>query len=550
VRIVGFEIAECLGRGGFAEVYRANAVDPDGVRRPVALKVLRRDVDPAAQSAERLRDEARWLAALRHPAILRVFDLVTVRGQLGVVSELVDGADLSAVFRMGLPRRALLDAVAQVAAGLHAAATARGPDGAPLGLVHRDIKPSNLRISRHGELRILDFGIAHAAGPREARTATDVIPGTVCYLAPERFLSADVQASSDVFALGAVWYEGLVGERLQRDLSFPVLAANALDPDRYAAFLGGRLAKLPADLDPSERALLAATLTAAPRERPTADAVARALEEVVDRAGGPDLAQWARGVVWPAPEAVMGDWPRGYLPVDGHPAAAASVAPAVSVAATVVHPVHRPAQQVARAGWRRWAAGGAAVGGLGAVALAAGGVGAAALWWSASAADAPAEAPAAVAAPLPVAASPGDARDAAADASPPPVVSDAPRHPPSPQPEPMSPDPSADGPAEPPPVVEAPAAADPVAPAPAVPVAPAAPRGPRLGTVRAVGVAAAEVRGPVRAGLPAEVPPGTYALWVQREAAGAWTLAGEFNVVPGAAVVARCNPRLATCTIQ
>jgi serine/threonine-protein kinase len=301
-----FEIATCLGRGGFGEVYRARMSRDGGLAADVALKVLRRDIDPDGQAVQRLRDEGRLLSQLNHPSILKVHDLVVLAGRIALITEYVDGDDLSECLdgpddpadptgRIG--PRALLQVIARVASALDAAWTARTPDSdGPLRMVHRDIKPSNIRLSRHGDVKLLDFGIARTdAVEREARTRTDMMVGSPAYMAPERFLEKDVLLESDVFSLGAVLFEGLAGERFYGDLPVPMQVGLAVDPDRFAHHLDGRLAQVE---DPALEALLRRTLAADPAERPPPADLAHTCDALADRMTGPTLARYCRARRW------------------------------------------------------------------------------------------------------------------------------------------------------------------------------------------------------------------------------------------------------------
>src|SRR5689334_13675221 len=96
-----FHIHDCLGRGGYGEVYRSTMVAPGGVKLDVAVKLLRVDLDPGNEAVRRLRDEARLLSALRHPAILQVFDLAVLDGRIGLITEYVEGEDLASLIAPG-----------------------------------------------------------------------------------------------------------------------------------------------------------------------------------------------------------------------------------------------------------------------------------------------------------------------------------------------------------------------------------------------------------------------------------------------------------------
>ncbi len=299
-----FSIEMCLGKGGFGEVYRAQMRSAGGLESEVAVKVLRGDLDPASQAVQRLRDEGRMLARLNHPAILKVHDLVLLEGRIALVTEYIEGQDLTECVRGdgAMPMRPLLEVVAAVAGALDAAWSTPGPDGKPLQLVHRDIKPSNIRISKHGQIKVLDFGIARSDSmQREAKTQTDLMVGSPHYLAPERFVTPAGGPESDVFALGCALYEGLTGgRRLYQDDTVLMMSAQALSPERFAESMAERMVHLAADLDPEVRQILDATLRHDPSTRPTARALQTALEELAEEFQGPSVKKWARKRSWPA----------------------------------------------------------------------------------------------------------------------------------------------------------------------------------------------------------------------------------------------------------
>ncbi|MEQ1572507.1 MAG: serine/threonine-protein kinase, partial [Myxococcota bacterium] len=216
-----YQLQRRLGRGGFGEVWLA-VREAGGVRSEVAVKLLHEGLDPGAQALQRLRDEGRILGLLNHPVILKVLDLTTLDGRVALVTEYVDGADLQECFvAERMPVRALVEVIGRVADALAVAWSAPSPTGGSLQLLHRDVKPANVRIGRHGDVKLLDFGIARAADPgREAHTKTAALIGTLSYLSPERFDPRHPGGpASDVFALGAVLYEGLAGEQLVEPLS-------------------------------------------------------------------------------------------------------------------------------------------------------------------------------------------------------------------------------------------------------------------------------------------------------------------------------------------
>lgn len=212
-----FHIEACLGRGGFGEVYRARMSRQGGFEVEVALKLLRADVDPRGHATSRLRDEARMLGMVRHRCVPHVFDLVELDGRVGLVTEYVEGADLSKCLRAAprLPRRACLEVLAGVADALHAAYHTPVRGGGFTRIVHRDLKPANVRIARDGTPKLLDFGIAWTDSvTRAAMTQSSALVGSPAYMAPERFDAGPPTAAVDVFGLGAMLYEVLTGKRL------------------------------------------------------------------------------------------------------------------------------------------------------------------------------------------------------------------------------------------------------------------------------------------------------------------------------------------------
>ncbi|MBX2798580.1 MAG: serine/threonine protein kinase [Myxococcales bacterium] len=195
-------------------VYRARMRGEGGFNKDVALKIMRRDRLPNADEiARRLRDEARILGMIRHRAVVGVDGLARFGSQWAVVMEYVEGVDLKQVrTHYGvIPVTVALEVVAEVASALHHAYHAKGPDGAQLNLMHRDIKPGNIRLTAAGAAKVLDFGIAKGdfAG-REAFTR-QVAFGSLGYIPQERVDGNDTP-TGDVYALGAVLYELVVGK--------------------------------------------------------------------------------------------------------------------------------------------------------------------------------------------------------------------------------------------------------------------------------------------------------------------------------------------------
>jgi tRNA A-37 threonylcarbamoyl transferase component Bud32 len=197
-----YELGPVLGQGGMARVHRA--VDRQ-LRRPVAVKILAPPYDRDRAFVERFRREARAAAGLGHPNIVAVFDTGSDDGTHYIVTELVEGETLAdRIRREGpLPADEAVAIGADVAAAL-AAAHERG-------VIHRDVKPGNVMLTPEGVVKVVDFGIAHAAGS-DTLTGTGVVLGSTAYLSPEQASGDRVDARSDVYAFGCVLYEMLTGQ--------------------------------------------------------------------------------------------------------------------------------------------------------------------------------------------------------------------------------------------------------------------------------------------------------------------------------------------------
>jgi eukaryotic-like serine/threonine-protein kinase len=197
-----YRMGALLAVGGMGEVWAARDLLLD---RTVAVKVLGRALAGDGRAAERLRREARAAGRLEHPNIARVLDLGEHDGRPYLVMELLEGESLAArIDRAGpMPPAEAARIVAAVADALEAAHQA--------GVVHRDVKPGNVFLCSAGVVKVLDFGIASAAG--DAALTTGDLIGTAAYLAPERALGQRATPAADVYALGVVLYELLAGHR-------------------------------------------------------------------------------------------------------------------------------------------------------------------------------------------------------------------------------------------------------------------------------------------------------------------------------------------------
>jgi serine/threonine-protein kinase len=246
----------------------------------VVIKQLLPELAADPELATMFLDEARLGAKLIHPNVVYTLDFGSEGGRAFIALEYLEGMSagrLAARMRVldpagGLPLELAVAIVRDAARGLAAAHEARMPDGTPLNLVHRDVSPQNIVVTYGGEVKLVDFGIAHAA-VRETRTRTGVVKGKYAYMAPEQVKGAAVDRRTDVFAAGIVLWELATGQRLFKRPS-PV--------QTYKAVLRG-VTRPPSQLDPRIDPALEATLLRAlavdpARRHPGAAALADELD--------------------------------------------------------------------------------------------------------------------------------------------------------------------------------------------------------------------------------------------------------------------------------
>jgi serine/threonine protein kinase/Tol biopolymer transport system component len=244
-----YQLIDSLGGGGMGEVYRARDTR---LGREVAVKVLPSAFSADADRLRRFEQEARAASALNHPNILVIHDVGTEKGSSYLVTELLQGETLrQRLDTTTIAPRKAVDYALQIARGL-AAAHDRG-------IIHRDLKPQNLFITKDGQVKILDFGLAkliQPAGPlqtevptmlADADTGTGMVMGTAGYMSPEQVRGQAADQRSDIFSFGTVLYEMLTGQRAFQRAS-PVETMNAILKDEPAE-LSAANPNIPAGLE-------------------------------------------------------------------------------------------------------------------------------------------------------------------------------------------------------------------------------------------------------------------------------------------------------------
>lgn len=233
-----YRLTRHLATGGMGEVYLAEAAGAAGFAKRLVIKTLRPELSADPRLVEQFVAEGRLLEALDHPNIAQILDLGVVEGTYFLAMEYVEGFDLREL-RRALPEPArlgegpTLGVLAATAEALHHAATRRGADGRPLGIVHHDVTPSNIMVRPDGHVKLVDFGVARSAVM--ARLMSGALRGKLPYLSPEQARLEVSDGRADIFSLGLVAYELLTGERALEVADPSALpAAHALLPQKLA----------------------------------------------------------------------------------------------------------------------------------------------------------------------------------------------------------------------------------------------------------------------------------------------------------------------------
>ncbi len=213
IKIGDYILTGKIGQGGIAEVYKGRQ---ESLNRDVAIKILSANLNTDSDIVRRFERESLVIARLSHPNIVHVIDRGKAGGRYYFVMEFVDGTSLREVMESPkIPIPVKLDMVVQVCKALDYAHKN--------GVIHRDIKPTNILVDRQGNARVADFGIAQFVGaPESEMTSTDVVLGTVSYMSPEQKISStNVDQTTDIYSVGIIIYEILVGKKPQGHFKLP-----------------------------------------------------------------------------------------------------------------------------------------------------------------------------------------------------------------------------------------------------------------------------------------------------------------------------------------
>ena len=280
------QLQKVLGTGAFGTVYLGYFQSSEKNSHQVAVKVMSKEGSSNEDFLRRLRDEAKLLALLNTSMIINVLGSCQIRNLNAVILEYVDGIDMYKLLQSNIhiPPGIIAAIGSHVAEGLHLAHTARHPKtDTPLCVIHRDIKPGNIMITRNGEVKLCDFGIAKAVfAQRESYTSPQDILGTKNYIAPEYVISGTISPAADVYAMGLSILQ-LLTKRGIGELIF--------NQRQHEHRIHSLLKNLPPELHTMSQ-LLARILAWDPHHRPSAQQCAQELQKMSQQLGG-NLSQWS-----------------------------------------------------------------------------------------------------------------------------------------------------------------------------------------------------------------------------------------------------------------
>lgn len=282
-RFGNYILIEKLGTGGMAEIYKAKMEGVEGFQKLVAIKKILPQFSHNKDFTTMFIDEAKVAAQLSHRNIVHIYDLGKIENSYFIAMEYMEGTDLRKVIHEAkeknekIPIPIALFIASQVASALDYAHNKKDPEGNPLNIVHRDVSPQNILISKDGEIKICDFGIAKAAS-KASHTRAGSLKGKLQYMSPEQAWGKTVNFKSDIFSLGIVLYEMFTGKHLFEGDS----ELSILEKARHPKFQP--LSKLIKDFPSELENIIEKALKENEDERyPDANSMKKEIDEIISR---------------------------------------------------------------------------------------------------------------------------------------------------------------------------------------------------------------------------------------------------------------------------
>lgn len=304
-----YELLSRLAAGGMGEVFLARATGAGGFEKQVVIKRILPHLAADPDFVRRFIAEGKLVVRLRHAGIAQVLDMGEQDGVTFIAMEHVDGRDLAELNRLSravdrpLPLPLLVTVVVKLLEALDYAHHVTDEHGRPIGLIHRDVSPANVMISRAGEVKLLDFGIARVTEQLHA-TTTGAIRGKYSYMSPQQAAGAELDLRSDLFSVGVLIWELIAGTRPFDGTS------DLLTLDRIRFYDPGSLARAVPEVPQAIVDVVDRLLAKDPDDRfATADAAHRALQAWLHReqhvVAARDIAAWVESVLGAVPAPVL-----------------------------------------------------------------------------------------------------------------------------------------------------------------------------------------------------------------------------------------------------
>jgi eukaryotic-like serine/threonine-protein kinase len=291
-----YAVFEEIASGGMATVHLGRLLGPVGFAKVVAVKRLHPQFAKDPEFSSMFIDEARLAARIQHPNVVATLDVVPLDGEIFLVLDYVSGEPLSRLIKataargVGVDPRIFASVVVGMLHGLHAAHEATDEHGRQLQIVHRDVSPQNVMVGADGVARVLDFGVAKAAG-RLQSTRDGQLKGKLSYMAPEQVSGTEVDARTDIYSAGVVLWEALTLRRMisgnnEANVLAAVLQSRPAPPSRFN----------PAVPPAVDQVVLRALEKEPARRFATAREMAIELERAAGVASAYEVGEWVRSV--------------------------------------------------------------------------------------------------------------------------------------------------------------------------------------------------------------------------------------------------------------